>query len=269
MRDALLALLIAVAVVPAPRAQSPTGPRAAEPPFAFIESTVREAKPGEQGAIEDFYLRLRAAEAKLNRPGLTDIYVLEHGGAGLRYRSFRSLRTWADLDIRLQDVTVDTLTKAYGEAETQRLVTALQAATESVTTEVLRVLPGRSTWRDNNGQAWPYVEVRRTRVKPDRVAQHDDFQERIRAVRANAGTAPEVRFQVALGEGFVFVTSRYFRTYAERDSWQDELAKAYGQPEADRLINQWRQTLIETESHVLRHRPDLSRARPPAATSKR
>jgi len=261
MRHLALALLTAAGLTSGALAQSPTGPRPVEPPFALLESTIREARSGQQGAIEDFYLKLRAAEAKLNRPGLTDIYVLEHGGAGLRYWSFRSLRSWADLDMRLQDVTPDTLTKAYGEAEAARLVAALQAATESVTTEVLRVIPGRSTWRDNNGQAWPYVEVRRTRVRPERVAQHDEFQERIRAVRANAGTAPEVRFQVALGEGFVFVTSRYFKSYGDRDTWQDELAKAYGQPEADRLINQWRQTLIETEAHVLRYRPDLSRRR--------
>ena len=92
-----------------------------------------------------------------------------------------------------------------------RLIAALQVATASFTTEILRVLPGRSTWRDNNGQAWPYIEVRRTRVRPERVAQHDEFQERIRAVRASAGTAPEVRFQVVLGDGFMFVTSRYFK----------------------------------------------------------
>jgi len=261
MRRSAVALVAAILLSTPALAQAPTGPRPVEPPFALMESTIREAKPGQQAAIEDFYLKLRAAEAKLNVPGLTDIYVLEHGGAGLRYRSFRSLRSWADLDKRLQDVTLDTLTRAYGEADAQHLVGALQAATESVTTEILQVIPGRSTWRDNNGQAWPYIEVRRTRVRPDRVAQHDEFQERIRAVRANAGTAPEVRFQVALGEGFVFVTSRYFKTYAERDTWQDELAKAYGQPEADRLVNQWRQTLIDTESHVLRHRPDLSRRR--------
>jgi len=261
MRRLTLALLIVAAIVPVSRAQSPTGPRPVEPPFALVESSIREAISGQQGAIEEFYLKLRAAEAKLNVPGLTDIYVLEQGAQGQRYRSFRSLRSWADLDTRLQDYTLDTLTKAYGEAEQQRLIAALQSATASFTTEILRVLPGRSTWRDNNGRAWPYIEVRRTRVRPERVAQHDEFQERIRAVRASAGTAPEVRFQVALGDGFTFVTSRYFKTWAERDTWQDELAKAYGQPEADRLINQWRQTLIETESHVLRHRPDLSRKR--------
>ena len=261
MRRLTLALPIVAAIVPMSLAQSPTGPRPVEPPFAFVESSIREARSGQQGAIEEFYVKLRAAEAKLNVRGLTDIYVLEHGAQGQRYRSFRSLRSWADLDTRLQDYTIDTLTKAYGEAEQQRLIAALQSATESFTTEILRVLPGRSTWRDNNGQAWPYIEVRRTRVRPERVAQHDEFQERIRAVRASAGTAPEVRFQVVLGDGFTFVTSRYFKTWAERDTWQDELAKAYGQPEADRLINQWRQTLIETESHVLRHRPDLSRKR--------
>ena len=243
-------------------AQAPTGPRPVEPPFSFVESSLREAKAGQQSAIEEFYLKLRAAEAKLSVRGLTDIYVRDQGGSGQQYYSFRSLSTWADLDTRLGQVAAETLTKAYGPEEYQRLTTALQGATESITTEILRVLPGRSTWRDNSGQAWPYIEVRRTHVRPERVAQHDEFQERIRAVRANAGTTPEVRFQVALGPGFMFVTARYFKTWADRDTWQDELAKAYGQPEADRLVNQWRQTLLDTENFVLRHRPDLSRVQP-------
>jgi hypothetical protein len=239
-----------------------------EPPFVFLESSTRQAKAGQHAAIEDYYLKLRAAEAKLKVAGVTEIYVLVQGGAAPQYRSLRSLRNWAELDTSLDQTTADTLTRAYGEAEQQRLTAALHDATESFSTEVLRVLPGRSTWRDNNGQAWPFVEVRRTHVRPERVAQHDEFQERIRAVRANAGTTPEVRFQVALGEGFVFVTSRYFKTWSDRDTWQDELAKAYGQPEADRLVNTWRQTLIRTENYVLRHRPDLSRARVPPGTAR-
>lgn len=261
MRRLTLVLLILAAAVHLPLAQTPTGPRSVEPPFAYVESTVREARAGEQRAIEAFYLKLREAEAKVGVAGLTDIYVRDQGGEGLRYHSFRSLRSWADLDRRTGAAASDVMAKAFGPGEYERLAEAMQAATASISTEILRVLPGRSTWRDNGGQAWPYIEVRRTRVRPERVAQHDDFQERIRAVRANAGTAPEVRFQVALGEGFVFVTSRYFKLWADRDSWQDELVKAYGQPEADRLVNQWRQTLIDTEAHVLRHRPDLSRRR--------
>jgi hypothetical protein len=261
MRRLTIVLLMLAAVTRSPLAQSTTGPRAVEPPFAFIESSVRDARPGEQRAIEAFYAKLREAEAKLGAAGLTDVYVRDQGGEGLVYHSFRSLRSWADLDRGTRAAASDAITKAFGPGEFERLADAMQNATVSFSTEILRVLPGRSTWRDNAGKAWPYIEVRRTKVRPERVAQHDDFQERIRAVRANAGTAPEVRFQVALGEGFVFVTARYFKLWADRDSWQDELVKAYGQPEADRLVNQWRQTLIETEAHVLRHRPELSRGR--------
>jgi hypothetical protein len=268
MRRLVLALLIVASAASGSRAQAPTGPRPVEPPFVFLESSSRQARPGRQAAVEDYYLKLRAAEAKLKVAGVSDVYVLVQGGAAPQYRTFRSLRNWSDLDQSLDVTTTDTLTRAYGEAEQQRLTAALHEATESFSTEVLRVLPGRSTWRDNNGQAWPYVEVRRTHVRPERVAQHDEFQERIRAVRANAGTTPEVRFQVALGEGFVFVTSRYFKAWSDRDTWQDELAKAYGQPEADRLINSWRQTLIRTESYVLRHRPDLSRVRQGPGTNR-
>jgi hypothetical protein len=265
MRCLFLTVLIVAVAALGTRAQAPLGPRPVEPPFVFLESTTRQAKPGQHAAIEDYYLKLRAAEAKLKVAGLTDVYALVQGGAAPQYKSFRSLRNWSELDTSLDQTTADTLTRAYGEAEQQRLTSALLDATDSFSSEVLRVLPGRSTWRDNAGQAWPYIEVRRTHVRPERVAQHDEFQERIRAVRANAGTTPEVRFQVALGEGFVFVTSRYFKAWSDRDTWQDELAKAYGQPEADRLINSWRQTLIRTESYVLRHRADLSRVR--AATS--
>lgn len=261
MRRLTLVLLMIAAVDDSSLAQSPTGPRAVEPPFAFIEASVRDARPGAQGAIEAFYVKLREAEAKIGAAGLTDVYVRDQGGEGLAYHSFRSLRSWADLDRGTRAAASEAMAKAFGPGEFERLAEAMQAATASFSTEILRVLPGRSTWRDNGGRAWPYIEVRRTKVRPERVAQHDDFQERIRAVRANAGTAPEVRFQVALGEGFVFVTARYFKLWADRDSWQDELVKAYGQPEADRLVNQWRQTLIETEAHVLRHRPDLSRHR--------
>jgi hypothetical protein len=269
MRRLVLTLLVVVVAAPGFRAQAPVGPRPVEPPFVFLESSTRQARPGQHAVIEDYYLKLRAAEAKLKVAGLTDVYTLVQGGTAAQFKAFRSLRNWSELDTSLDQTTADTLTRAYGEAEQHRLTAALLDATDSFSTEVLRVLPGRSTWRDNTGQAaWPYIEVRRTHVRPERVAQHDEFQERIRAVRANAGTTPEVRFQVALGEGFVFVTSRYFKAWSDRDTWQDELAKAYGQPEADRLINSWRQTLIRTESYVLRHRPDLSRVRAAPGTAR-
>ena len=129
-------------------AQTPAGPSPVEPPFSFVESSVREARPGRQGAIEEFYLKLRAAEAKVSARGLTDNYVLDEGGAGQLYYSFRTLRSGADLDTRLAQVAADTMTTAYGTEEYQRLATALQEATASTTTEVLRVLPGRSTWRE-------------------------------------------------------------------------------------------------------------------------
>ena len=162
MRCSAPVVIVAAILLSTPAlAQAPTGPRPVEPPFALMESTIREAKPGQQAAIEDFYLKLRAAEAKLNVPGLTDIYVLEHGGAGLRYRSFRSLRSWADLDKRLQDVTLDTLTRAYGEADAQHLVGALQAATESVTTG----WPGHSR-PQHVAQQRPGVAVYRSAAHP-------------------------------------------------------------------------------------------------------
>lgn len=60
--------------------------------------------------------------------------------------------------------------------------------------------------------------------------------------------------------------SMYFRTWAERDQWQNAMVKAYGQAEADRLLASRRETLVSTETFVLSHRPDLSRT-PTASTT--
>ena len=46
MRRLTLVALTLAAAVPAPLAQTPTGPRAVEPPFAFVESSIREARSG-------------------------------------------------------------------------------------------------------------------------------------------------------------------------------------------------------------------------------
>jgi hypothetical protein len=57
--------------------------------------------------------------------------------------------------------------------------------------------------------------------------------------------------------------------WSERDRWQNVMVKAYGQAEADRLLASRRETLVSTETFVLRHRPDLSRAAVAATTSSR
>jgi hypothetical protein len=74
---------------------------------------------------------------------------------------------------------------------------------------------------------------------------------------------------VAEGPGLVHGTFTYFKTWAERDQWPNAVVKAYGQAEADRLVASRPETLVSTDTFVLRHRPDLSRATAAATTSSR
>lgn len=267
MRRLAFALLSAGALAVPVLAQQSVPP-AADPPFTLVTVGTRQAKFGQQGAIEEYYVKLRAAEAKLNVAGLSDVYVVAQGGRGQQYKTIRTLKAWADLDTELGARSTDTLRRAYGEAEQQRLTGALLNATDFVINEVLRVRPGMSNWRDNNGGAWPFIAVRRDTVKPDMLLQHAAFVEKMRVARASSGAGPDLQWTVDVGPGFVQGSSYYFRTWAERDSWPFPLVKAYGQAEADRLNASRRQALTSTESYVLRHRPDLSRARAAAVPSR-
>jgi hypothetical protein len=231
------------------------------PPFALVQVTTREARLGMQDQIEEYYVKLRAAEAKLGIDGLTDIYVVAQGGRTQVYKAFRPATSWADLDDDVPARSRDTLTRAYGDAEARRLGQAMSGASESVTTEVLEIDGGLSNWRPSStGRPWPYMQVRRNVVKPGMQRQYLQFAARMRDARARAGAVPEVRWHVVEGAGAVHGTTRYFRGWQDRNLWESELAVVFGDDEAASLVAQFDGAIERTETYVLRHRHDLSRA---------
>lgn len=134
-------------------------------------------------------------------------------------------------------------------------------ATESVTNEVLRVSRGLSHWRRSpSRRPWPFMQVRRTSVKPAMLDQYLAASRAIRDARVEAQTTPELRWHVVEGSGFVFGSTRYFRGWQDRDLWEDELAFVLGPEEYSARMAQLTASIDRTETFVLRYREDLSRA---------
>jgi hypothetical protein len=240
-----------------------------DPPFKHVAVSTRVVKPGMQAAVEEYFTKLRAAEAKLGIRGLTDVYVVAQGARTPTYVTSRTLRSWAELDVDNAAKSREMLVRAYGEKEAARLGTALGLASESVTSEVQTVMPGLGNYRPGkDGGHYNYLHVRRNYVKPGMQGQYTALVAKMREVRAAAGAAPEYRWTIAEGPVAVFGTTRYFDSWKDRDLWENEMGKVLGEAEAAKWSAQFEACLDHAEAYVVRRRPDLSHASQPAASTR-
>lgn len=243
-------------------------PADGDPPFTYIEVSTRVVRPGQQQAVEDYYLKLRAAEAAQRVVGVTDIYAVAQGGRPETYVSMRTLTAWSDLDDDVESAQQAVLARAYGEPTAQRLQQDMAAASESVTNEVQRVTKGYNRWRlSPGGRPWPFMQVRRIYLKP---GKHDDYLALIatmRNVSAQANAVAELRWQVAEGPGNVYGLTRYFRGWQERDLWEGETLAVLGREATEKWRAVFQGAIERTETMVLRRRADLSRGSTAAAAA--
>lgn len=238
-----------------------------DPPFTLVAVSTRVARLGHQHEIEAYYRTLRQAEVALKIEGLDEIYALASGGRAHTFRSFRVVKEWHELDTNAAERNLETLTRVFGADEATRLSLALAAASESVVDEVLQVSPGVNNWHVSpSGRPWPYMQVRRSVVKPGMVPEYTAFVAKMRDVRVAAQAAPELRWSIVEGQGNVFGTTRYFRGWQDRALWEDEMLVVLGETEAATWLARFQASIVSTETFVLRHRADLSR-RPVEPTS--
>ncbi|MEZ5292758.1 MAG: hypothetical protein R2745_16880 [Vicinamibacterales bacterium] len=265
MRIAIVAVLPIAGVL---AADLSAGPEANDPPFLFLQVTVRVMQPGQDAVVADYYTKLRSAEARFGIDGLTDVYVVADGGQVPTFVTVRPFKAWHDLDEDAETRSLATLTRAYGAQEARRLSAALSAASASVATEVDRVLGGLNNWYPSpSRKPWPYMRVRRTTIKPGMERQHLALVRELRDARRRANAVAEVRWQVVDGEGGTFGAARFFRGWQDRNLWEGELAAAIGDEGAARWTAAMSATVERTSTVVLRRRPELSRGAPHALTN--
>jgi hypothetical protein len=212
-----------------------------DPPYGYLLTVTRVARPGTRDAVEEFFTRLRAAEAALGVPSLVDVYEVRGADRDI-FVSRRGLSSFAEAS---QDTVARArrlLSDVYGGVKAGQLLDQLTAATSEVTTEIAVVQPERNAWRYPAEGAWRWLEVRRSSRAP-RPPQ---------AIRGPApvdGTMvapppPFVRSMAVTGETATHVTTLFFHSLHERHAWAS--VPVDGDADPDSVV-------------LLEYRPDLSR----------
>jgi hypothetical protein len=230
-------------------------------PKAFVQVLTVHTRP--EGAVdyEAFVKKVIAAGDKIGQSQRTITYQVVAGGPGYTYMIATYLDKWADLDGMLS--TTEILTKALGEIEGPRALRVGRTSIESTENVVYRLLPDLSTKPRAYDPQPEYLQLMRTRVKPESVRDWEAVIGRYKAAAEQVAEAPtSIRRAAAVGPVNLYLTSSPFSKYAERDAWpsfMDVLKKAYGEEEARSLDQRRRNSIESAETFILKYRADLSR----------
>lgn len=155
------------------------------------------------------------------------------------------------------------LNKAYGEAESRRILAAGGAVTEHSETSVLRLLPGLSVRPEAFNPRAGYIHLFLTEVEPGMVPAWEAYIGKLKAAQEKSAQFPSVVRRVAvLGSSNTYASAVAFSKFAERDSWpanMELMRSAYGQAQADSLDGVRLRATRNARQMVLKFRPDLSR----------
>jgi hypothetical protein len=236
------------------------------PPYSFVQVATITVKPSAVPEFESYVKKINAGAVKIGVSPST-IYSMGRGGNSFTYVATVRFTKWAELDDRPS--VIETLTKAYGEAEGAKIGNAGRPTLESVSTVVLRVLPELSS-APSTTNPFAHVRVTTIGVKPGMGGKWEAYVAKIKAAQDKAaGSLPVTRSTTALGPANTYTTAYFFNKYAQFDgspSVGETLRKAYGEGEARLLEEAAASFMVSLETHVLDYRADLSRpAGAPAA----
>ena len=264
-RRALRLFLILVAVPTSfGAAQAPS-----DQPAEYIQVITTTVKSGSVPNYESFGRSIVAAANRLGVPQHWSTSQVSLGAPGLTYVVVLPFNKWEDIDtwIPVRDI----LLKVYGPARGAQILNTGRAAIDRTETAVYRLLPDLSTRPKAFDPPPAFVHLFVTEVEPAMVPAWEGFLARIKAAQEKSAQAPTAVRRVAeLGASNTYVTAVPFNKFAERDTWQTNLAllrDAYGEAEARSLDETRLKSTRSARQVVLTYRPDLSRpvASPPAA----
>lgn len=253
LRSCAVALALVLVVVGALHSQS------GAPTFVQVTTTV--VRPSMVAEYEEYVKKIGAAAAKIGQTQRVSVYQVTLGTRNFTYLSAARLANWAALDSLPSAGEV--LTKAYGEAEANKIIKAGRAGVEIAQVELHRYRPELSTNFKLSDQIPAFANMIRTEVKPDGVAAYEEYVSKLKTAQEQTPNHPtQIRITSVQGAAGLFTTVQYYNRFAERDSWPnpaDVLRKSLGDAEARRLTETSSRAIAHRETWVLRYRSDLSR----------
>lgn len=113
--------------------------------------------------------------------------------------------------------------------------------------------------------AGSFIQVTTVTVKASGALDYEEYLKKVAAAREKLGTQTPSRVSVYSvrmgGTGFTYQIVSPFEKWADVDSWmlpQEILTKAYGEPEATRLLKLGRGAVESQRNEVFRSQPQLS-----------
>lgn len=158
----VLALVSATSFLTPAAAQNPTN--------EYIMVTTATIYPGRYAEFEDYIKKLAAAAAKIGNKTRVNAYQYVQGASIYQYDFVSGFPSLAALDN--EPGTQALLTKAYGEAEGRKILTAGRAAIQEATTQVLRLRPEFSS-KIGNPIDSPYFQLVRVEIDPAMTAAYE------------------------------------------------------------------------------------------------
>lgn len=233
----------------------------------FVSVVVVKVRPAAVAEFEDYVKKLNAAALKIGLKVRADVYQTAQGGSPFEYNivsGYPSLEALGDTP------TVPAMVmKAYGDAEGAKIMRAGRAAIESVEFVTLRHQVAWST-KPKAVVGSAFFQLVETEIDPAMEQQYIDYLTKAKTAGDKFTAAPTTfRHTYAFGSNFVHLAAQPFDTWAERAKWQGPaapLVAAYGQAEADRLMDVVRRATKSRTIRVVAYRRDLSRI-PPGTTT--
>lgn len=240
----------------------------AQMPGQHIQFVEINVKAGAEGQFEEYIKKIIEAADKVGAPQGWIFAQAALGASSPTYYVVLQFDKWSERDS--WDQIPQLLTKAFGEAEAEKLMKVGGDATWGNETRVYSLDEERSWNLDKNAPA-PYYTIMRGKVKPDMVDEYDMVISKIKEAQENAAVKRVgIRRRVRFGPSWEFYSASPFSKWADLDeqgSLWENVAKTHGDTEARLLRKTLQGCYTEREFIVIATRPDLSRQAPSDTSS--
>ncbi len=238
-------------------------------PEKHIQMYEIQLKAGANAQFEAYMKKIIEAANKINAPQGWFTAQTELGANGTSYFIFLGFDKWGERDG--WSLVPQMLTKAFGEAEAQKLLKTGGDAMWSYQANVYTLDEERS-WNLEAGAPAKYYQILRGQVKPSMVDEYLMVISEIKEAQENASVKRMgIRRESRFGPSWEFYMATPFEKWGDWDEAASDVwgvvAKHHGEAKAQALRKTLRNCYESRELFVIAGRPDLSREAPSTTSS--
>lgn len=233
-------------------------------PARHLQLVEINVKSGSEGQFETYVKKVREAADKVGAPQGWTFAQPVVGASGPTYYVILQYDKWGERDAWKQ--IPEMMTKAFGEAEAQKLMKAGGEAVWGTQTTIYDLDAERSWNLSAYTEPAPYYMILRGMVKPDMVDEYERVIARLKEAQEKASTkVPGIRRSSSYGPSWEYYLAIPMKSFADLDTqegpWQNA-AKAFGEAEARGLQATLRDCYEKRTMVIMAIRQDLSRTEP-------